>query len=55
MEVVELGQGLENTAFVAGNLELRVAHGPDVARETRLLEVVAPRVSITVPTPRSLT
>jgi aminoglycoside phosphotransferase (APT) family kinase protein len=52
VEVVELGHGLENTAFVAGDLVLRVAHGPDVAREARLLEAVAPRVSIPIPTPR---
>ena len=52
VEVVELGQGLENTAFVAGNLVLRVAHGPSVEREALLLEALASRVSIQIPKPR---
>lgn len=51
-EVVELGHGLDNTAYVAGNLVLRVADSRRVGREGRLLEAVAPRVSIPIPTPR---
>jgi aminoglycoside phosphotransferase (APT) family kinase protein len=51
-EVVELGQGLDNSAFVVGELVLRVAHGPGVACEARLLEHLAPRLSIPIPTPR---
>jgi len=50
--VVELGRGLDNTVFAAGDLVLRVGAGGDVVREARLLEVVAQRVSIRVPVPR---
>jgi aminoglycoside phosphotransferase (APT) family kinase protein len=51
--VRELGHGLDNTAFLAGDLVLRVAEdGHDVVREARLLEAVAPRVSIPVPRAR---
>jgi aminoglycoside phosphotransferase (APT) family kinase protein len=50
--VVGLGHGLDNTAFVAGDLVLRVADSRSVIREARLLELVAPRVSIPVPAPR---
>ena len=50
--IEELGQGLDNTAFVAGGLVLRVADGGDVGREARLLQVMASRVSIAVPVPR---
>ena len=42
--VRDLGQGLENTAFVAGELVLRVAGAGGVMREARLLELPAPRV-----------
>jgi aminoglycoside phosphotransferase (APT) family kinase protein len=49
-DIVELGRGLDNVAYAAGDLVLRV--GEDVVREARLLEVVAPRVSITIPRPR---
>lgn len=47
----ELGSGTDNTAYLAGDLVLRVSNGPDVAREARLLQLVAPRVSLPVPTP----
>jgi aminoglycoside phosphotransferase (APT) family kinase protein len=47
--LAELGRGLDNTAFRAGDLVLRVAGGADVLREARLLEVVAARVPIPVP------
>jgi hypothetical protein len=47
--VCELGYGLDNAAFVAGDLVLRVADGRSVIREARLLEVVAQRVSVPVP------
>lgn len=50
--VCELGHGLDNAAFVAGDLVLRVAEGRSVIREARLLEVVAQRVSVPVPIPR---
>ena len=50
--IVELGSGLDNTAFLAGDLVLRVAEGRSVGREARLLRVLAPRVSIAVPAPR---
>ena len=50
--VRDLGQGLENTAFVAGELVLRVAGDGGVMREARLLELLAPRLSIPVPAPR---
>ncbi|MEV0156959.1 phosphotransferase [Micromonospora sp. NPDC050686] len=45
----ELGQGLDNTAFLAADLVLRVAADHSVTREASLLEVVAPRVSTPVP------
>lgn len=49
----ELGHGMDNTAFLAGDLVLRVAvDGHDVRREARLLEAVAPYVSLTVPSVR---
>ena len=47
----ELGRGLDNTAFAAGELVLRVADGPDVAREAALLEFLAPRLPLAVPVP----
>jgi aminoglycoside phosphotransferase (APT) family kinase protein len=50
--VLEFGHGLDNKAFVAADLILRVADGLDVTREAGLLEVVAPRVSLPVPVPR---
>ncbi|MDQ3708655.1 MAG: phosphotransferase [Actinomycetota bacterium] len=50
--VLELGHGLDNTAFVAGDLVLRVADGCSMIREARLLQVVAQQVSIPVPAPR---
>ena len=50
--MVALGQGLDNTAFLVQDLVLRVSDGPDVVREARLLELVAPRVSVPVPQPR---
>lgn len=51
-DVLELGRGLDNTAFLAGELVLRVAQGGSVGREARLLHVVGARVSVPVPTPR---
>jgi aminoglycoside phosphotransferase (APT) family kinase protein len=50
--VSPLGHGLDNTAFLVGDLVLRVSDGPSVVREARLLDVVAPRVSVPVPQPR---
>jgi len=47
----ELGHGLDNTAFAAGELVLRVADGPGVQREAGLLEVLAPRMPLAVPVP----
>lgn len=47
----ELGRGLENTAFAAGELVLRVADGPDVQREAGLLEVLGSRLPLAVPVP----
>lgn len=47
-----LGHGLDHVVFVAGDLVLRVADAQSVRREARLLEIVAPRVSLPVPTPR---
>ena len=50
--VLELGQGLDNSAFVVGDLVVRVADSRSVIREARLLQLVAPRVSIPLPAPR---
>src|SRR5262245_14009505 len=36
--ITELGQGLDNTSFIVGDLVVRVGRGSDVAREARLLE-----------------
>jgi aminoglycoside phosphotransferase (APT) family kinase protein len=47
--ITELGQGLDNTVFLVGDLVVRVGGGQDVVREARLLEVVGDRVSIAVP------
>ncbi|MGY1763957.1 phosphotransferase family protein [Geodermatophilus sp. SYSU D00779] len=47
----ELGRGLDNTAFAAGELVLRVADGHDVQREAGLLGVLAPRLPLAVPVP----
>lgn len=48
----ELGGGLDNAAFRAGDVVLRVAaDGHDVVREARLLGVVARHVSVGVPRP----
>jgi aminoglycoside phosphotransferase (APT) family kinase protein len=52
VEVVELSQGLDNTAYTVGDLVLRVASERSVEHEARLLEVVAAHVSIPIPTPR---
>ena len=48
-DLAQLGQGLDHTALLAGDLVLRV--GEDVAREARLLRLVAPRVPLAVPEP----
>jgi aminoglycoside phosphotransferase (APT) family kinase protein len=47
--VDELGHGLDNAAFLAGELVLRVADGHSVLQEARLLDVVAAHVSAPVP------
>lgn len=51
-ELTELGQGLDNTAYVAGGLVLRVADHGDAEREARLLDALAPHLSIAIPAPR---
>ena len=50
--VEELGRGLDNTAFVAADLVLRVAEDRSVQREAGLLEFLAPRLPIPIPRPR---
>ncbi|MEV4512305.1 phosphotransferase [Dactylosporangium sp. NPDC049525] len=51
--VSELGHGLDNAAFLAGDLVLRVAEdGHSVRREAGLPAVVAERVSVPVPAVR---
>jgi len=50
--VVALGHGLDNAAFAAGDLVVRVTRDGDVEREARLLEVVAEGVVLPVPVPR---
>jgi len=40
-DIVELGRGLDNAAYAAGDLVLRVSYGGSVGREARLLEAVA--------------
>jgi aminoglycoside phosphotransferase (APT) family kinase protein len=50
--VRELGHGLDNVAFIADDLVLRVTDGHSILREARLLTVVSARVSIPVPVPR---
>ncbi|MFC6566009.1 phosphotransferase [Actinoplanes utahensis] len=47
-----IGSGCDNTAFLAGDLVVRVAVGHQVEREAHLLEVIAGRVSLPVPTVR---
>jgi phosphotransferase family enzyme len=51
LELVELGSGLDNTAFRCGRLVVRVANERSVRAEGDLLAVVGPRVSIAVPVP----
>ena len=51
-ELTELGQGLGNTAYVAGGLVVRVAEGGDPEREARLLDTLGPHLSIAIPAPR---
>ena len=51
-ELTELGQGLDNTAYIAGGLVLRVADDRDTEREARLLDTLAPHLSIAIPKPR---
>jgi aminoglycoside phosphotransferase (APT) family kinase protein len=50
--VSPLGRGLDNAAFLVGDLVVRVSDGPGVVRDARLLDVVGPRVSVPVPQPR---
>ena len=49
--LVELGQGLDNVAFLAGELVLRIGDAGRVVREARLLDIVASRVPLPVPSP----
>jgi aminoglycoside phosphotransferase (APT) family kinase protein len=51
-ELVELGSGIDNAVYTAGDIVLRVAHDRTVGREARLLGIVAAHVSIPIPTPR---
>jgi hypothetical protein len=51
-EIVELGRGLDNAVYAAGELVLRIGDGRRVGREARLLEAVASYVSIPIPKPR---
>jgi aminoglycoside phosphotransferase (APT) family kinase protein len=51
-ELTELGHGLDNTAYLAGGLVLRVADDGDPEREARLLDTLAPHLSIAIPAPR---
>ncbi|MET7403440.1 phosphotransferase [Dactylosporangium sp. NPDC005572] len=50
--VTDLGSGLDNTAFLAGDLVLRVTDHDTVAREAALLDLIAPHVSLPVPAVR---
>jgi aminoglycoside phosphotransferase (APT) family kinase protein len=50
--IVELGRGLDNAVYAAGDLVLRVGDGRGVGLEARLLEAVASHVSIPLPKPR---
>ncbi len=52
-EVRELGRGLDNTAFLIGDLVVRVAGADTVGREARLLAAVAPRLPLPVPAIRA--
>jgi aminoglycoside phosphotransferase (APT) family kinase protein len=52
VEIVELGHGLDNTAYAVGDLVLRVGDRRRVGPEARLLEAIATRVSIPIPVPR---
>jgi aminoglycoside phosphotransferase (APT) family kinase protein len=52
LAVSELGHGLDNAAFLAGDLVLRVTRGGSVLREARLLQLVAAQVSAPVPVVR---
>lgn len=47
-----LGQGLDNTAFLAGDLVLRVARDDTVLGESQLLAAIATHVSVPVPAVR---
>ena len=51
-ELTKLGRGLDNTAYIAGDLVLRVADDRDIEREARLLDTLAPHLSIAIPAPR---
>ena len=51
-EIVELGRGLDNAAYGAGDLVLRVGDRRRVGPEARLLDALADHVSIPIPTPR---
>jgi aminoglycoside phosphotransferase (APT) family kinase protein len=50
--LTELGHGLDNTAYLAGGLVLRVADDGDPEREARLLATLAPHLPIAIPAPR---
>ena len=51
-DIVELGCGLDNAVYAAGDLVLQVGDGGSVGREARLLETVASHVSTPIPKPR---
>jgi aminoglycoside phosphotransferase (APT) family kinase protein len=48
-EVRELGHGLDHTAFLAGDLVIRVGNEDTAEREARLLAAVADAVAVPVP------
>jgi aminoglycoside phosphotransferase (APT) family kinase protein len=51
LSLQHLGHGLDNVAFRAGELVLRVADRRDVQREAALLDHLAPRLPLPVPVP----
>jgi len=52
VELTELGRGLDNVAFIAADLVVRVGDGRSLQREARLLGFLAPRLPIPIPRPR---
>jgi aminoglycoside phosphotransferase (APT) family kinase protein len=49
--LTELGRGLDNVAFIAADLVVRVGDGQSLRREARLLGFLAPRLPIPIPRP----